>query len=202
MSTIMNPVGPQPSSVYWRRRLVVGGGLLLVIIVILLIVFSPKDGGKPTTTSSPKPSNSGTSLEDLEPQPCNPETITITPVTDKDQYAAGEQPQLSMTITNLGAAACTLNVGTDAQEYSITSGSDPIWNSSDCLQNPTPAEIVLEPGADNAQSIPPFGWERERSSTTTCEGDRPDVAAGGATYRLSVSLGEIESADDKAFLLY
>jgi hypothetical protein len=202
MSTIMNPVGPQPSSVYWRRRLVVGGGLLLVIIVILLIVFSPKGDGKPTASASPKPSNSGSSLEDLEPQPCNPESITVTAITDKDQYAAGELPQLSMTITNLGAAACTLNVGTDAQKYSITSGSDPIWNSGDCLQNPAPTQITLEPGADKAQTTPPFSWERERSSTTTCEGDRPDVGAGGATYRLSVSLGEIESAEDKAFLLY
>jgi len=203
MSTFRNPVGPQPSSVYWRRRLVVGGGLLLVLIVILLIVFAPKGGGaKPDPTPSSSPSASSSSLENLEPQPCNPDSISLEAVTDADEYQAGQQPLISMKITNLGAAACTINVGTDAQEYSITSGSDAIWNSSDCLQNPAPAEITLEPGIDSAQSIPPFPWERTRSSTTTCEGDRPEVAAGGATYRLSVSLGDIESAESKPFLLY
>lgn len=201
MSTFRNPVGPQPSSVYWRRRLVVGGGLIAVIVVILLIVFAPKgEVAKPTGAASPSPSNSAVAQE-LETAECNPEVIAVQPVTDATQYEAGRQPLLSMTITNLGAAPCTINVGTDVQEYRITSGSDAIWNSSDCLQNPTEAVITLEPGADSAVSIPPFGWERTRSSTSTCEGERPEVSAGGATYRLSVSLGEIESADDKAFLL-
>lgn len=203
MSTFRNPVGPQPSSVYWRRRLVVGGGLLLVIIIILLVVFSPKgDGQKPAATPSSSPSASSSSLDDLEPQPCNPDSISLEAVTDATEYPATIQPQISMKITNLGAAACTINVGTDAQEYRITSGNDAIWNSRDCQTAPTPNEITLEPGAAKAQSTAPFAWDRTRSSTTTCDGDRPEVAAGGGTYRLTVLLGEIESAEDRAFLLY
>jgi len=204
MSTFRTPVGPQPSSVYWRRRLVVGVGLLAVVIVILMIVFSPKGDGKdPSGDPSATPSNSALpNAGDLEPQACNPEAITVEAITDAAEYPAGQQPLLSMKITNLGAAACTINVGTDVQEYRITSGSDNIWNSSDCLQNAAPTEITLEPGLDNAQSIPPFAWERTRSSPTTCEGERPQVVGGGATYRLAVSLGDIESAESKAFLLY
>ena len=38
MSTIRNPVGPQPPSVYWRRRLVALLALVAVIVVIVLIV--------------------------------------------------------------------------------------------------------------------------------------------------------------------
>lgn len=203
MSTFRNPVGSQPSSVYWRRRLIVGGGLLLVIIIILLIVFSPKGDAKdPGSKPSSSPTASSSAITDLEPQACNPDSISLEAITDAAEYPATIQPQLSMKITNLGAVACTINVGTDAQEYRITSGNDAIWNSSDCLQNPAPTEITLEPGVDEAASIPPFPWERTRSSATTCDGERPEVTAGGATYRLSVSLGEIQSSEEKAFLLY
>ena len=204
MSTFRTPVGPQPSSVYWRRRLVVGGGLLLVLIIILLIVFSPKGGGEKDPVSKPtsSPSNSASGLDGLEVQPCNPDAITLEAITDSTEYPAQQQPLISMKITNLGAAACTLNVGTDAQEYRITSGSDDIWNSRDCQTAPAEQPITLEPGVDNAQSTTPFPWDRTRSSTDTCDTTRTEVAAGGGTYKLSVLLGDIESAESKAFLLY
>ena len=181
----------------------VGGGLLLVIVIILLVVFAPKGGDKePAATPSSSPTASSSSLEDLEPQPCNPDAISLEAVTDAGEYQAGQQPQISMKITNLGAAACTINVGTDAQEYRITSGDDAIWNSRDCQTAPAPSEFTLEPGIDNAQSTTPFPWDRTRSSTTTCDTTRPEVTAGGGTYRLSVLLGDIESAESKPFLLY
>ena len=205
MSTFRTPVGPQPSNVYWRRRLIVGIGLLAVIIVILLIVFAPK-GGDPAKTADEKtpttPTSSAPPATSGEPTECNPEVISLEAITDAGDYQAGVQPLISMRITNLGTTACTINAGTDAQVYTITSGSDTIWNSSDCLQNPVEAVITLEPGAAAAQDVPPFAWERTRSSTDTCDTERPEVAGGGATYRLSVALGDITSTEDKAFLLY
>ena len=63
-----------------------------------------------------------------------------------------------------------------------------------------PTEVTLEPGV--AKSTNPFAWDRTRSSTTTCTGDRPEVSAGGASYHLTVKLGDIESAETKQFLLY
>jgi len=204
MSTFRNPVGPQSANVYWRRRLFVGIGLLAVIIVVLLIVFAPKGGDAEKTADDTTPTSPTSSAPplDADPSACNPDVITLEAVTDADSYQAGIQPLISMRITNLGTTACTINAGTDAQVYTITSGSDAIWNSSDCLQNAAEAVIELEPGVDNAQDVPPFPWERTRSSTTTCDGERPEVAGGGATYRLSVSLGDITSEEDKAFLLY
>jgi hypothetical protein len=123
-------------------------------------------------------------------------------VTDKDSYNAGEQPMLSMTIANIGTEPCMINAGTDVQEYRITSGSDSIWNSKDCQTNPATQPIVLEPGVEHAQSTTPFPWDRTRSSDSTCTSERPQVTAGGATYRLTVLLGTIESEDDKPFLLF
>lgn len=195
--------GRLPASVYRRRRLVVGLGALAVIVVIVLLIVRPGAGAgddpKGDASRSPDPSSSETAKAD-DSAPCDPAAILLTPVTDKESYQAGETPMISMTITNSGAAACTYDVGTAGQLYEIVSGSDPIWNSRDCQSDPQPLEQVLQPGVELTTT--PFPWDRTRSSADTCDADRPQVTAGGATYRLSVSLGEAKSAGDTAFLLF
>ena len=198
MSTIRTPVGPQPPAVYWKRRAIVLAGLVAVIVIILLIVFRPQSSDpQPTNTSTTPPAATTT---DGEPAACTPEQVSLEAVTDKGGYNAGEDVMVSMTITNIGAAACTINAGTDAQDYIIASGSETYWSSRDCQADAAPTEVTLEPGV--AKSTNPFAWDRTRSSTTTCTGDRPEVSAGGASYHLTVKLGDIESAETKQFLLY
>jgi hypothetical protein len=203
MSTIKNPVGPQPPSVYWRRRLLLLLLLVVVIVVVVLIIVRPGSG---TPTSHRSGSNSAShtpsagSTSGSSATACDPSVITLTPITDATSYAAGVQPQLSMSITNSGASACTFDVGTDAQVYLITSGSDQIWSSKDCQTAPAANKQVLQPG--KALSTTPFPWDRTRSSTTTCTGTRPEVTAGGASYHLGVQLGAAKSAaGGKQFVL-
>lgn len=202
MSTLRNPVGPQPPSVYWRRRLLVLLGLVAIVVVVLLIVFRPGAGGaeggdipRPTGTSTTEPTFEAEDPEEL----CDPSVIRLEPVVDAGSYPAGVQPQISMRITNTSSAPCTFDVGTAQQEYLIMSGSDRIWSSRDCQLEPANREQVLEPGT--TLSTTPFPWDRTRSSAETCDQERPEVIAGGATYRLSVSLGEATSDDDVPFLL-
>ncbi|MGB3909006.1 MAG: hypothetical protein WBL06_00855 [Pseudolysinimonas sp.] len=199
MSTVRNPVGPQPPSVYWRRRLLVLLGLIAVVVIIVLIIARP--GAENTGRETPAPSNSASSTPAAgeEGDPCNPAVIQLEPVTDAATYASGVQPQISMSITNTGSVACTLDVGTAEQAYFIVSGSDPIWNSRDCQQNATSLEMELEP--NEPLTTTPFAWDRTRSAADTCAAARPEVIAGGATYRLSVTLGDIESAEDTPFIL-
>jgi hypothetical protein len=204
MSTFRNPVGPQPSNVYWRRRLLVLLGLVAVVVIIVLIVTRPgsadaekepagsSDTGKTTDDASAPPATG-------EPTACNPSVLKLDAVTDKREYAAGETPMISMTLTNNGAVACTINAGTDVQELVVGSGKEQYWSSKDCQTNPAAAPILLEPGVP--QSTSPIGWERVRSSVDTCEQERPEVTAGGASYHLTVRLGDIES-EQKRFLLY
>jgi hypothetical protein len=199
MSTIRTPVGPQPPAVYWKRRAIVLIGLLAVIVIILLIVFRP-GGDAPAPTGTPTSGSSQPPADSDVVAACTPEQVQLTAVTDKGGYNAGEQPLLSMTITNTGAAACSIDASTDQQEYVIASGSEQYWSSKDCQGEPVVAEAVLEPGVP--KSTTPFAWDRTRSSATTCDATRPPVAAGGASYHLSVRLGELESADTKQFVLY
>ena len=103
-----------------------------------------------------------------------------------------------MSITNTGSVACTFQIGADEQVFSIVSGSDPIWTSTDCLTTQA-SEVTLEP--NTPLSSAPFAWDRTRSDPSTCDTSRPSVIANGATYRLSVKVGDIESADDTPFIL-
>jgi hypothetical protein len=209
MSTIRNPVGPQPPSVYWRRRILALLLLVAIIVVIVLIVSALAQGGKPSSTPSDSPEPTETAGSTPTPtftsasggDACNPAQIVLTAVTDANSYASGVKPMISMKIKNAGAAPCTFDVGTAAQEYIITSGSDRIWSSKDCQQNPASTPLVLEPGVE--QSTTPFAWDRTRSSTDTCNGSRPAAVAGpdGPTYRLQVKLGTVES-EQVAFRLY
>jgi hypothetical protein len=204
MSTIRNPVGPQPPGIYWRRRAVVLIGLIAIIVVVLLIVFRPAGGTPTDTKTSPAPTdvrtNTSTNSATGSAKACDPAKIELAAITDKGGYNEGEQPLVSMSITNTGSTACEINAGTDAQEYIISSGSDQIWSSRDCQADPAPTATVLEPGV--AKSTTPFGWDRTRSSVDTCAGQRPAVAAGGASYHLTVKLGDVSSAETKQFLLY
>jgi hypothetical protein len=195
MSTLRTPVGPQPPSVYWKRRAVVLLGLLAVIVIIVLIVNRPASDA---TTPTPQVSSSSTGTDTTTLAECDPADIALTAESDKTTYAKGEEPQIAMTITNTSATDCMFNVGTDAQEYRIMSGSDRIWSSKDCQTGATPAEVPLVAGVP--QETTPFPWDRTRSATTTCDSTRPAVTGGGASYFLTVYLGDVKS-DPKLLLL-
>jgi hypothetical protein len=199
MSTVRNPVGPQPPSVYWRRRLLVLLGLLAVVVIIVLIIVRPGAENTGAQTPSPSAQPSDTPVPTEEGEACNPAVIQLEPITDAASYAAGVEPQISMSITNVGSVACTLDVGTAEQVYYIVSGTDPIWNSRDCQQGGEAFEQLLQP--NTPLTTQPFPWDRTRSAPDTCDTGRPEVIAGGATYRLSVALGDIESAEDTPFIL-
>jgi hypothetical protein len=200
MSTIRNPVGPQPPEVYWRRRLLVVLVIVAILVVIILIIARPGSGKPSGAPTSPSASTSSPAAASTDPSgACDPSVITLTPITDQSSYAEGVQPQLSMSITNSGASACTFDVGTDAQVYVITSGSDQIWSSKDCQTAPAASKQILEPG--KTVSTTPFAWDRTRSSTTTCTSSRPPVVAGGASYHLGVQLGAAKSKTTKQFVL-
>lgn len=202
MSTLRHPIGPQPPSVYWRRRLLVLLGVVAVVVIVVLIVVRPgggAEGGPQTPAPSTTPSSTPTFAAEDPDELCDPSVIRVEAVTDGGSYPEGVNPMISMTITNTSSTACTFDVGTGAQEYVITSGADRIWSSRDCQANPTESPMILEPGT--AVPTTPFPWDRTRSSTDTCDPERPVVTAGGATYRLSVSVGEVTSERDVPFLL-
>jgi hypothetical protein len=210
MSTFRNPVGPQPGKVYWRRRLIVGLGLLAVIVIIVLIIVRPGSGAPtaaPTTSATPTATPTSTATPGAaddtaaaDADACDPDVVTVTAITDASSYDADVDPMLSLSLTNTGKDACSIEAGSDVQEYKITSGEELIWSSKDCQETPVARTQVLEPG--KAVASTPFAWDRTRSDPDACDAEREPVTGDGASYHLSVVVDGIESAESKQFLLY
>lgn len=192
-------------------------GLVAVVVAIVLIIVRPgaSEGDEPDATGQGAPSATPGATDDpsapptaipTEPtaadgDPCTEKNIVIEAVTDKSVYEAGEQPALSVTITNTGKNVCVLNAGTKAQVFTITSGTEVYWLSTDCQVDPIDAEVSLAPGTPISSSVP-IMWDRTRSSVDTCDGPREAVPAGGASYHLEVAVDGFTSETTKQFQLY
>jgi hypothetical protein len=214
-----------PASVYRRRRLFVLLGVLAIIGIIALVIWKPgSSSGRSTdvsaATSTPVPSAAATDAADsggadepeATPTPtpaetgvnddgtCKPSAVKVEALTDASTYAAGVNPQLSLSVTNTGTRPCRLNVGTSQQVFTITSGTDQYWTSTDCQKDPADAEVDLEPGKTVTSSTP-ITWDRTRSSADSCDGERDQAPAGGASYHLKTSVAGVESTTSKQFIL-
>lgn len=208
MSTFKHPVGPKASSVYWRRRLIALLALVAVIVVIVLIVVRPgsSSGGsaKPGATDAATPAADGTSIPTTGAtaagEGCDPAKVKVDAVTDQSIYSEGQLPQLSVAITNTGSSPCKIDAGTAQQVFTITSGSEVYWTSTDCQTDKTSAEVLLQPGK-TISSQTPITWDRTRSDPATCQADRQQVPAGGASYHLKTSVAGVPSQATKQFIL-
>lgn len=191
-------------------------GLVAVVIAIVLVIVRPgsgqgddADAAGTTETTSPRSTGEGGAAETVIPteptaadgDACTQEQVRVEAVTDKTVYEAGEQPQLSVTITNTGDNVCVLNAGTNAQVFTITSGAEQYWISTDCQVDPIDAEVSLTPNTPVSSSVP-IVWDRTRSSVDSCEGPREAVPAEGASYHLAVTVDGFASATTKQFQLY
>lgn len=223
MSSNRTTQGRLPASVYRRRRAMVLLGLVAVIVAIVLVIVRPgvsqgEEVAQTTPASAPPtdtPTTSATPAATPEPEPepepsaaapvdgaaCVDEQITVEAVTDATVYAADEQPNLSVTITNTGTNSCVIDVGTAAQVFTVKSGNEVYWSSTDCQVDPVPAEVTLEP-EQVVSSSEPLVWDRTRSSADSCDGERSAVPGGGASYHLAVAVDGFESESTKQFLLY
>lgn len=215
MSTVLHPVGPRPPQVYWVRRLVV---LAVVVVVLAAVVVAwtvlgrgaasadgaPADGGAGTDAAQGADGGaedvaaSDTSEDAAEdaaqeapatPVACAPADLTVALTADGATFPAGVQPTFTVSLTNSGAVACTVDSDPTLRELVVTSGSDRIWSSLDCPPEPAPTLLLLEPGARSDAAVP---WPRVRSAAG-CPADLPEPRPG--TYSAVVSaLGATSAA--------
>ena len=217
---------PSQQMIYRRRRAAVLG-ILLIIVVLIVVGISKCSSGDvpapiptqsqpvPTVTSSgipnvgdtPAPTNSTGAIAGVDtgytgnaPE-CASAAVKVTATTDKDAYAAGAQPQLSMGIQNVGKTECKINVGTNSQVFQITNNGSLIWQSTDC-QTPGVEYWALLLPSQIIKTGTPLVWNREYSSPDTCSSTtRIKAPAAGATYYLTTMIGTAKSAQSKAFTL-
>lgn len=168
--------------------------------------------GTPTPSVSPTPEESADAAPEASAtpdatatptaKPCVSRDVAVEPLTDQDAYESGQNPQLSIRLTNNGSADCTLNVGTSGQSFTISSGTDVWWRSTDCQTEPSDMVVLLAAG-QSVSSAAPLTWDRTRSAVGTCSAtDRQVAPGGGASYHLSVEIGGIASTQSRQMLLY
>ncbi len=162
-----------------------------------------------TATPSGDASESPAPTDSAEPEPsstpeivaCTAKDVEVKAVTDADSYAADDLPQLSIALSNVSDQDCTINVGSSTQKFTVSSGTDVWWRSTDCQTDPSDMIVTLKAGTD-VSSVTPVVWDRTRSSVDTCDQkNRPRAPGNGASYHLAVSIGGFESAMTKQIIL-
>ncbi|WP_101848265.1 hypothetical protein [Zhihengliuella sp. ISTPL4] len=213
----------QSPAVYRRRRLAVLLGLILVLAIVGATVWllvarpwaatgGPESGPAPTSSVTTAPTPSDSASPGPSPSPsvdatpavvaCEAKDVEVKAVTDAESYADGASPQLSISLTNKGATDCTLDVGSATQVFTISSGSDVWWRSTDCQENPSSMIATLTAGS-TVVSKEPVVWDRTRSSVETCaQENRQRAPGGGASYHVGVSIGGFPAASTTQILLY
>ncbi|MGC5170644.1 hypothetical protein ACLQ2Q_08310 [Microbacterium sp. DT81.1] len=162
----------------------------------------PTPSSTPAASSTPSASSEASASSKPSAGPCVASEIEVVALTDKESYQAGENPQLSIQLTNRGTRDCTLNVGTTTQSFTVSSGADTWWRSTDCQTEPSDMVVLLTAGQTVA-SAAPLTWDRTRSTVESCQDPNRQRAPGaGSSYHVSVGIGGIPSIETKQFLLF
>ncbi len=205
MDGLRNPVGELPPEVYWRRRIVIGAALVIVIAVLWVLITSPRGDDKGSATG-PSTSPNVTTSVDVSSSPgvtldvdraCTDVDVAVTAAASSSTFAAGALPVFNVTVTMTGLSPCKLSVTPENSSLAIRSGSDRIFNSTDCPADATVTqrEFILQPGMED-QAFQ-LTWNRKRSAEG-CTTVTAEPRAG--TYRATVTLQGI-AAEEAVFNL-
>ncbi|NUT71445.1 hypothetical protein [Pseudarthrobacter sp. C4D7] len=197
------------AAVYRRRRLIAGGALLLVVVLVVsgfALAGAFRSGSQQASYTQPSatetasgpaaavttPSASAPATPSATASPtapatptCNQNLVTVTAATDKPAYGPGENPLLTLKVTNGGTVPCEVNIGTSQMEFVVTSGSDRIFSSKDCQASSEDLVKVIASGASETANFP---WGRNRSADG-CKAVAAAPGGGGAYYIFTAKLG-------------
>ncbi|AOY55571.1 MAG: hypothetical protein RI933_7 [Actinomycetota bacterium] len=194
--------GRPTKAVYRRRQLIALGvvvllGWLIWVLISSLFAFvaglinpqGPEDGVTPQAGAS-----------------CAPGVITIAPIvansagSEQSSFSLDSYPYFGYKLTNTSSVDCTFDVGPLVTQYTVTSGDQTIWDSSQCFATGLTNQVVTVPKGETLTS--PLGiWYRVYSSETGCGAEQDVVTAGGASYHLKVTVNGVISQNTSQFIL-
>lgn len=115
------------------------------------------------------------------------ESLKITASTDKEKYGGDDSPLLMMSLENTGDQPCMVNAGTARMNFSVSSGSETVFDSAACQVDGQDRPIEIQPGHKETARLE---WKK-RHSVPDCATEGPEANPG--TYRLTVGLGQTRS---------
>ncbi|MFO7252491.1 MAG: hypothetical protein DIU60_017240 [Actinomycetes bacterium] len=196
---------PDPD-VYWRRRVSVLTALLIVVAAVVWACTRMSDdaadagpgsaaagpsahtaspaAGAPSAGPSPAPQGERRSGDAR----CSEEDVVVHLEGLQEVYPPGVRPRFVVMLVNTGDEPCVLDVGPRALDLRITSGSDRVWSSADCVGGDGATKLHrLERGVPFVRSI---SWNRHRSGKD-CSAAHPEAKAG--TYVATAVAGSLTS---------
>ncbi|MGJ6962892.1 hypothetical protein ACSDR0_13375 [Streptosporangium sp. G11] len=191
--------------IYWRRRMAALVGVLVVVAVVAwacsstsgpddvrerdsaarqetpdpLLTVPPTVTVTPSASASPTPTPGVTKAAARPRRPgeaCAAPQLVLSMEGQGTVYPPGIRPRFVLTLVNVGKVMCTTDVGPRAMEMRITSGTDRVWSSSDCVSGETANVRELARGIPYVKELV---WDRRRSGDG-CTADR--AAALPGTY--------------------
>jgi hypothetical protein len=153
--------------------------------------ITPAGASSSSASSSPAPPTTTTTTPGPPPPPgpCPDTAITVEARVAQPSYRVGQQPLVTLVVTNSGPVACFRDVTRQLRELIVLTadGNTRLWSSSDCYyQQPTDSRL-LQPGEQATFSI---AWAGHTSS--------PNCAPSGAllpagNYVVEGKLGNLTS---------
>ncbi|WP_136518384.1 MULTISPECIES: hypothetical protein [Cellulomonas] len=184
-----------PARVYWVRRFVVLG--LPLLLVVLLVWWLTGRGGDDARAAAPSasptagqeapaaaPTTPAAQAADGLPPECAPEQLGLAVSPGGETFTDGAEPTFEVSIENTGTEPCLVDAGDASREVLVTSGSDRVWSSRDCLPAEVPERTLLLAGGQ--ADVTQLAWPRVRSAEG-CPDGLP--APGDGTYSATVTVG-------------
>jgi hypothetical protein len=153
---------------------------------------SPSTSKKPSPTTSSSQTKASTSPPATKtttppPKSCPSSSLTLAAVTNHPKYSVGDQPEVSIQVTNKGTVSCIVDLADPQIVMRVYNGESRVWGSHDCKIEPGVDNRTLMAGTSVRVSIVWSGL----SSQPKCAGSRERVGAG--TYTLYASLAGHEA---------
>lgn len=106
--------------------------------------------------------------------PCRRGDLVLALQSERRSYSGRERPVFLLTLVNTGRVECTVDVGPRALAVRITSGTDRVWSTADCVSGDGTDRRKLKRGVPYIRVIE---WDRRRSPDD-CRDRRPLARPG------------------------
>ena len=204
MASLRNPVGPLPSSIYWRRRLVALTVLAAVVALVCWMVFGGGGGKKagagkgkpgPAQSITPGPSSSSGSGGSSDGAPSGSPGRSASP---SSSASAGSAPPVTVTGGGSGGSSSGGSGGSGSSGGTGSGSTGANTAATMSLPVCSASDLELSLGSTeqtyNATQWPVFQLEISNTSGTAC---RTDLGAESAVVVVSTSgNGHVWSSGD------
>lgn len=193
MGSVRNPVGPLPSTIYWRRRAVLLCLLALVVAIVLWAVNSGGGGGD-KGTGTPAGSHSPAA------------TITAGPA-PSGTHISGRPGGRDTSPSDGGASSGGAGDGgsdgggSDGGSGATTPGDDTTGSGSDTTGATSEGSAGTEGSAGSSGTAPGSGGTSSTGGPVPVGSTLPDCAPGTVTLALTSTAVEYSPGDTPAFQL-